>query len=114
MYFIILIISIKHKKKKFVPPHPPPSVLDPTNPQSAVLLYDDEETLRSMGKAYLADGPADNVYVMKHYPPQLLDYEDVLDRLRAQGKWDYCNNEGGRRDVTVTFVLDGKLDNKVV
>ncbi|XP_072038368.1 large ribosomal subunit protein uL1m-like [Amphiura filiformis] len=100
---------IKHKRKKYEPSHPLPVVKDPISKESSVLLYDDEETLRILGQAYLADKPTDDVYVRKHYPPQVDTLHEALDKLREQGKWDFNPEQGQDRDVEVTFILDEKL-----
>ena len=66
-----------------------------------------------MGKAYLADNPVDDVYVMKHYPPQLATFQEAVEELRSQGEWDFCPDGEQNREVMVTFELDWKLDKKV-
>ncbi|XP_071506347.1 large ribosomal subunit protein uL1m-like [Diadema antillarum] len=59
-------------------------------------------------QGYMAAKPVDDVYMLRHYPKQLISFHEAMDMLRKQHTWAYCRKPEKYSDRTVTIGI--KLD----
>ncbi|PIK37729.1 putative 39S ribosomal protein L1, mitochondrial [Apostichopus japonicus] len=64
-------------------------------------------------KKYKAWTPADDVYMIKDYPPKETTFKDAMKRLRTQASWSYVpDREYKDRHIDVTLYLDLNVGEK--
>ncbi|XP_030835577.1 39S ribosomal protein L1, mitochondrial [Strongylocentrotus purpuratus] len=73
-----------------------------------------ELSLEMKPKGYMAARPVDDVYMICHYPPQMVTFHEAMDKLRSQDQWAHIRKPElyKNRTVTISILLDMALEKK--
>ncbi|XP_054773096.2 large ribosomal subunit protein uL1m-like [Lytechinus pictus] len=74
----------------------------------------DELGLEVKPKGYMAARPVDDVYMIQHYPPQLVTFHEAMEELRSHDRWAPVRKPElyKNRTVTIGIHLDMTLEKK--